>query len=240
MKSQSREISLCFRVDLKILTETSWWHCCRGASQISERWDNFKHKSCGFETSRDFTMRRLIRVQSDIETGSKPCHGGPWTVNASRGFRSCFIHERGLGVSGLSDRKYGYQLFNVTMRHHKLYENSNVLVFVQYINSLLWTYLIQWWCRPWKNICIISLEKMLNWFFFKKDSSSSQPISACGGARFEPFRKHVVYITFLIVLNLAETLRDPNKGVYWVVMNLMNYFLILAVLSSYFLGSYPM
>ena len=37
----------------------------------------FKHKSCGFGTSRDLTMRRLIRVQLDIETGSKPCHGGP-------------------------------------------------------------------------------------------------------------------------------------------------------------------
>ena len=34
--------------------------CCQGACQISERSNNFKYKSRGFETSRDLTIRRLI------------------------------------------------------------------------------------------------------------------------------------------------------------------------------------
>ena len=35
-------------------------HCCRSACQISERSDNFKYKSRGFETLRDLTERRLF------------------------------------------------------------------------------------------------------------------------------------------------------------------------------------
>ena len=34
-------------------------HCCRSACQISERSDNSKYKSRGFETLRDLTKRRL-------------------------------------------------------------------------------------------------------------------------------------------------------------------------------------
>ena len=34
--------------------------CCRSACQISERSDNSKYKSRGFETSRDLTKRRLF------------------------------------------------------------------------------------------------------------------------------------------------------------------------------------
>ena len=34
--------------------------CCRGACQISERSDNSKYKSRGFETLRGLTIRRLI------------------------------------------------------------------------------------------------------------------------------------------------------------------------------------
>ena len=34
-------------------------HCCRSACQISERSDNSKYKSRGFETLRDLTERRL-------------------------------------------------------------------------------------------------------------------------------------------------------------------------------------
>ena len=52
MKSQSREIG-CLN------------YCCRGACQISKRPHNSKHKSRGFETSRDLTIRLL----SHIETG---------------------------------------------------------------------------------------------------------------------------------------------------------------------------
>ena len=35
-------------------------HCCRSAYQISERSDNSKYKSRGFETWRDLTERRLF------------------------------------------------------------------------------------------------------------------------------------------------------------------------------------
>ena len=35
-------------------------HCCRSACQISERSDNSKYKSRGFETWRDLTERRLF------------------------------------------------------------------------------------------------------------------------------------------------------------------------------------
>ena len=35
-------------------------HCCRSACQISERSDNYKYKSRGFETLRDLTERRLF------------------------------------------------------------------------------------------------------------------------------------------------------------------------------------
>ena len=35
-------------------------HCCRSACQISDRSDTSKYKSCGFETSRDLTIRHHI------------------------------------------------------------------------------------------------------------------------------------------------------------------------------------
>ena len=37
-------------------------HCCRSACQISERSDNSKYKSRGFETLRDLTKRRLFGI----------------------------------------------------------------------------------------------------------------------------------------------------------------------------------
>ena len=122
-KSRSREISLCFRVVLKILTETSRWHCCRGASQISERWDNFKHKSQlrlrDFTGSYDETSYEgLIRYWNGFQDVSWwAVNTWPWTVNASRGFRSSFTVSSINVVSGVSVRKYGYHLFNATMRH---------------------------------------------------------------------------------------------------------------------------
>ena len=66
---------------------------------------------------RDFTGsydETSYRGLSDIETGPKPCHGGPWTVKASRRFRSVSFMNV---VSGVSGRKYMYQLFNATIRH---------------------------------------------------------------------------------------------------------------------------
>ena len=37
-----------------------WQPCCCGACQVSERSDNSKYKSRGFETLRDLTVRRLV------------------------------------------------------------------------------------------------------------------------------------------------------------------------------------
>ena len=37
-------------------------HCCRSACQISERSDNSKYKSRGFEALQDLTERRLFRI----------------------------------------------------------------------------------------------------------------------------------------------------------------------------------
>ena len=52
----------------------------RGACQISERSDNSKYKSHGFETLRDLTIRRLIGywngAQSTLALTSDPSQGG--------------------------------------------------------------------------------------------------------------------------------------------------------------------
>ena len=42
-------------------------HCCRSACQISERSDNSKYKSRGFETLRDLTIRRLIEYWNRVQ-----------------------------------------------------------------------------------------------------------------------------------------------------------------------------
>ena len=44
--------------------------CCRGSCQMSERSDNFKYKSRGFETLRDLTIRRLIGYWNGAQMGS--------------------------------------------------------------------------------------------------------------------------------------------------------------------------
>ena len=41
---------------------------CSQACQISERYDDFKHHSCGFQTSRDLTIRRFNGYLNDRET----------------------------------------------------------------------------------------------------------------------------------------------------------------------------
>ena len=63
--------------------------------------------------SYDETSHRGL---SDIETDPKPCHGGQWTVNASTGRRFHSVSFMNV-VSGVSGRKYRYQLFNATIRH---------------------------------------------------------------------------------------------------------------------------
>ena len=47
--------SYCFEI-----WQAHWQHCCQSACQISERSDNSKYKSRGFETLRDHKERRLF------------------------------------------------------------------------------------------------------------------------------------------------------------------------------------
>ena len=62
---RSREVSKSRDWCFKLLHRFEIWQahrqpCCRSACQISERSDNSKYKSRGFETLRDLTERRLI------------------------------------------------------------------------------------------------------------------------------------------------------------------------------------
>ena len=62
---RSREVSKPRDWYFKLLYRFEIWqahrqHCCRSACQISERSDNSKYKSRGFETLRDLTERRLF------------------------------------------------------------------------------------------------------------------------------------------------------------------------------------
>ena len=56
-KSLDRQfvLSHCF-----VIWQAHRQQCCRSACQISDWSDNSKYKSCGLETSRDLTIRRLI------------------------------------------------------------------------------------------------------------------------------------------------------------------------------------
>ena len=50
-------------------------HCCRSACQISERPDNPKYKSRGFETLRDLTERRLFGYWDGALASDSPVGG---------------------------------------------------------------------------------------------------------------------------------------------------------------------
>ena len=53
-------------------------HCCRSACQISERSDNSKYKSRGFETLRDLTKRRLFGYWDGALNVLKDNHPKVW------------------------------------------------------------------------------------------------------------------------------------------------------------------
>ena len=57
-KPRDRYFKLSYRFEI---WQAHRQHCCRGACQISKRCDNLNYQSRGFETSRDLTIRRLIR-----------------------------------------------------------------------------------------------------------------------------------------------------------------------------------
>ena len=48
-------------------------HCCRGACQISKRYEHFKTRSPAFETLRDFTIWRLIGYWNGPLAARVPC-----------------------------------------------------------------------------------------------------------------------------------------------------------------------
>ena len=56
-KPRDRYFRLSYRFEI---WEAHRQHCCRSTCQISERSDNSKYKSRGFETLRDLTERRLF------------------------------------------------------------------------------------------------------------------------------------------------------------------------------------
>ena len=56
-KPRDRYFKLSYRFEI---WQTHRQHCCRSACQISERSDNSKYKSRGFETLQDLTERRLF------------------------------------------------------------------------------------------------------------------------------------------------------------------------------------
>ena len=56
-KPRDRYFKLSYRFEI---WQTHRQHCCRSACQISERLDNSKYKSRGFETLRDLMERRLF------------------------------------------------------------------------------------------------------------------------------------------------------------------------------------
>ena len=64
--AKSRKVSKSRDLYLELYDRFDIWQaprqqCCRGACQISKRWDNSNYQSCVFETSRDLTIRRFIR-----------------------------------------------------------------------------------------------------------------------------------------------------------------------------------
>ena len=57
LKAWDRVLKCSYRFEI---LQAHGQQCYRGACQISERSDDSKHKSRGFETSRDLSIRRLI------------------------------------------------------------------------------------------------------------------------------------------------------------------------------------
>ena len=68
----SRKISKPRDFYLELFDRIEIWqaprqHCCRRVCQISKRCYDLNYQSCGFETSRDLTTRRLIRYSNGAQ-----------------------------------------------------------------------------------------------------------------------------------------------------------------------------
>ena len=67
------------RLHLELFDPSEIWqahrqYCCWCACQISKPDGNLNHQSCGFETSRDLTIRRLIRYWNGAQEVVHPSH----------------------------------------------------------------------------------------------------------------------------------------------------------------------
>ena len=114
-KPRDRYFKLSYRFEI---WQAHRQHCCRSACQISERSDNSKYKSRGFETLRDLTERRLfgywdgaqaISIQHAYHfAGSPPLIVNP-RVNESNGELSKYITQCAYDV-GFRNRMVNFQL----------------------------------------------------------------------------------------------------------------------------------
>ena len=68
-KARDRVLKCSYRFEI---WQAPRQQCCRGACHISERSDNSKYKSRGFETLRDLTIRRLIGYWNGAQITVKP------------------------------------------------------------------------------------------------------------------------------------------------------------------------
>ena len=159
---------------------------------------HFKHKSCAsVETLRDLMMRRFIRVLSDIQTGPRPCHGGPWTVNTSRRFcRILFLNM--VSGMGVSRRKYRYQLYhhdNLTSYFINIYifmaNTTSNQPFLAWICVVMWIYFVHH--SPWRiRIWDVNLNKGTSFGWSEGLMSLSVPFNQHSGTNHLRSRSHSI------------------------------------------------
>ena len=88
-------------------------HCCRSACQISERSDNSKYKSRGFQTLRDLTKRRLFGYWDWAQVF---CTHWMWSVRPSMRWATTWSIAVDITILKREDG---------TARHHKMPQNSS-------------------------------------------------------------------------------------------------------------------
>ena len=89
---RSRKVSKPRDLYLELSDRSEIWqalrqHCCRCACQISNRYDNLKYQSRGFEPLRDLTERRLFGYWD----GALDAWLGPWRCVKSHYSPTCHI-----------------------------------------------------------------------------------------------------------------------------------------------------
>ena len=91
-------IKLSYRFEI---WQAHWQHCCRSACQISERSDNSKYKSRGFETLRDLTKIRLFGYWDGAQVWTPLMFGPTWNDSiVARHFQIILLVWKLLGGGG--------------------------------------------------------------------------------------------------------------------------------------------